>query len=333
MKRTILILVTVVLCMTAVSCNNKGSGEKTPAGADSDSFCGYAIGKLSVVQINTKPDWDAESATQALMGMTMEVRDSSDGWLEVTTPDGYEGWCPAMSVCRMDSTQYAVWLAKPEYVVNVHYTLFRREPSETSEVISDAVMGDMVLKGDPVLDANGYASIVTHDGRKGFVKESAVMDREGWLDSREATPGNIIATAREFIGFPYVWGGTSVKGMDCSGFVKTVYFMNGIILKRDASQQVKTGTEVDIANGFDNLQAGDLIFFGTEAKGGEKEKISHVALYIGDGEFLHSSGMVRYGNLRKGTTDYYERKPLRARRIIGNEDKGLGIVTIKVKQE
>ena len=64
---------------------------------------------------------------------------------------------------------------------------------------------------------------------------------------------------------PYLWAGTSIKGVDCSGFSKSVYFLNGYMLLRNASQQYKTGEPVDVSQGLDNLQPADLVFFGREA--------------------------------------------------------------------
>ena len=100
----------------------------------------------------------------------------------------------------------------------------------------------------------------------------------------------------------------------------------------DASQQVKTGTEIDISRGYDALRPGDLVFFGREASGDKPEKISHVALYTGDGRFLHASGRIRLSSLDSLSADYYDRKPLRARRIIGNADKDMGIVSVAAQQ-
>jgi cell wall-associated NlpC family hydrolase len=102
--------------------------------------------------------------------------------------------------------------------------------------------------------------------------------------------------------------------MDCSGFTKTVLLMNGIVLLRDASQQAKTGTEIDISAGYDNLKKGDLMFFGKNGR------IRHVAIYLGNEEFIHASGYVRISSLDPAKPNYDEHNTkefVKASRITG----------------
>jgi len=116
---------------------------------------------------------------------------------------------------------------------------------------------------------------------------------------------------------PYLWGGTSGKGFDCSGYVKTVYWLNGVALPRDADQQSEAGEPVAIDGGFSSLRKGDLLFFVPSA--GRKEPITHVALYVGNGEYLHASGLVRRNSLDPKSPIYSDglvKRLVRARRYI-----------------
>lgn len=122
-----------------------------------------------------------------------------------------------------------------------------------------------------------------------------------------------------------------MKGVDCSGFTKTVFMMNGLILPRDASQQVFPGDEIDIRNGFQNLQPGDLLFFGSKAADTMKEHVTHVAIYIGDNEFIHSSGRVRVNSLDSSKENFAPgrlRTLLRAKRFINANNKE-GLMELK----
>ena len=112
----------------------------------------------------------------------------------------------------------------------------------------------------------------------------------------------IIAQAEKLLGVPYLWGGMSAKGVDCSGLVRISHIMNGILLPRNASQQVKCGERVEL----DNLQRGDLVFFGTPATDEKPMRITHVGIYLGENKIIHSSHRVRINSLIPGDDDYYE---------------------------
>jgi hypothetical protein len=331
MKKLSTILAGALCILAAASCGNSSSQAGKTALSDMSNIpdTAFAIGNLSLVQVNSKPDYSAESATQFLMGMDCRFVEKGDGWTKVLTPEGYQGWCPTSSIVIMDRKGYGDWLVRPKYIVTSYFTILRAAPADNADCVSDAVLGDILLQGNSEQGTSDFIGVELNDGRKAFARRGDIADYSQWLETRSDSPENIVATAKSLVGFPYVWGGTSVKGVDCSGFTKTVYFLNGVILQRDASQQVKTGKPVDISKGLDSLQVGDLIFFGTEASGDKPEKISHVGLYIGGGKFIHSSRMVRLSSLLKDDPDYYDRKPLKACRIIGNEDQGLGISTIR----
>ena len=115
------------------------------------------------------------------------------------------------------------------------------------------------------------------------------------------------------LGRPYMWGAASPKQLDCSGFTQTVFRQHGYVLQRDASMQVFEGTAVDTANFPQNLKPGDLLFFSPVP-----DRITHVGIYIGDWEFIHSSGRVRLDSFNPDHPNYnnYRRKSIRAVRRI-----------------
>jgi cell wall-associated NlpC family hydrolase len=157
-------------------------------------------------------------------------------------------------------------------------------------------------------------------GDTAYVRKSEAKPFREWFAETELTEESILEKALLLKGIPYTWGGTSTKMMDCSGFTKTVFLMNGIVLLRDASQQVNTGISVDISGGYENLRKGDLMFFGKKGENGQKDRIRHVAIYIGDNQFIHESGFARIASLDPTKDNYDEvnaREFVQARRIIG----------------
>ena len=165
------------------------------------------------------------------------------------------------------------------------------------------------------------------DGRTGYLSREAAEPYARWLASANDTPAKIVATARRFIGVPYFWGGTSAKALDCSGFTKTVYFLNGVLLPRDASQQALVGVPVTVADNFSGFEPGDLLFFGTKATPERREKVTHVGISLGGGKFIHEGGDVRINSLDTNDPEYSEPRHksfLRAKRIIGaGEEYGI----------
>lgn len=287
----------------------------------------FGITNQSAVNFRYAPSYSSESATQTVMGAPLQILEKRGGWTRAITPEGYIAWVSSGSVATMNEADFNAWRDAEKVIITTYYTLFRAGASENSAVVADGIMGNIVKV---VAQAGTYVKVMLPDGREAFVQKQHTAPFAQWLAARNATQENIIATARQFVGFPYMWGGTSIKAMDCSGFTKTVYFLNGVILERDASQQALTGEDVDISKNFDNLVAGDLLFFGSKAAEGKKERITHVGIYIGGGEFIHSATSVRINSLIPEAANYYEgsNRLVRANRMLTKIDADAGIVSI-----
>lgn len=299
----------------------------------------YGVSNQSVINFRTSGKYSAESATQVLMGTPLQVLEKKGGWTRAITPEGYISWVTSGSITYMTKEEFDAYQAKDKVVVTTKYTTIYEGMSDKSQMVSDAVWGNILID---LGSAGAYwRKVEISDGRVGYLPQRDVTNFEKWLDSRNPTAENIIATAKQFIGVPYMWGGTSIKAVDCSGFTKSTYFLNGVVLARDASQQCLTGDDVDIAKYVDggehtrealaNLKKGDLIFFGTKATPEKKERITHVGIYIEDGIFIHSATKVRINSLIPGDENYYDgsKRLVRAQRIIGNVDAGKDIWSIK----
>jgi hypothetical protein len=282
----------------------------------------YGMINLSVANIRSKPDHPAELVTQAILGTPINIlKKGEDGYYLVQTPDGYISWLDNDGFTSMKETEFRSWQNSDKLIYLNEYGFSFSEPDISSQHVSDLVAGNLLK----FVAEDGMFYIINYpDGREAFVKKDEAKLFNEWNNSLNPTGETILETAYSFMGIPYLWGGTSTKGMDCSGFTKTVYFLNGIILARDASQQVNTGELVDTEDGWKNLQAGDLLFFGRKALGDRKERITHVAIYIDDGDFIHAAGRVRINSFNKSKTYYSKYRDnafIRAKRILNSVGK------------
>lgn len=251
----------------------------------------YAVINISVANLRSKPKHAAELATQALLGMVLKVYKEQNGWFLVQTPDNYIAWTDRGAIESFENeTALAAYQSRPKVIFTEQYgSVF----DETGKV-SDIVLGGILTLKDKSLTT---FEVAFPDGRNGFIKKAEASEYGSWIERLHPTTESLVKSAKELMGLPYLWGGTSAKGVDCSGFTKTVYLMNGLILARDASQQVHTGLFVDDTKNFDLLVPGDLLFFGISKTDTTKERVTHVAMWIGNGRFIHSAGKVKINSM------------------------------------
>ncbi len=253
----------------------------------------YAVVNLSVCNLRQTPNFTAEMSTQALLGMPVKVL-AFDTWYEIQTPDDYTGWVHPVGIYRMTKAEYDAWNKADKVTVIQHFGTVYSEADDQSQTVSDVVAGDRLKLAGKV---KNYYQVEFPDGRQGFISDKTAQPINEWRKSLKQDAASIIQTAYTMMGFPYMWAGTSSKGMDCSGYIRNIYYMHDMIIPRDASQMVKVGQKIEIAPDFSNIEPGDLIFFGRKATPERKEGVSHVGMYLGNGRFIHSQGNVHISSL------------------------------------
>lgn len=278
----------------------------------------WAIATLSVTNIRLAPEHAAELVSQALMGTPVKVLEIVDGWYLIQTPDQYIGWMEESGIAPKTEAGMAVWRQNKRFIFNQMAGNAVAAAKRNALPVSDLVLGDLF---EAVSQTKRYLQVKFPDGRTGFVKRSDCLDYKHWIAQKPDLDA-VLSIARQLLGSAYLWGGTSCKAVDCSGMVKMAWFSQAVILSRDASQQARYGKTVDF-NTIGNLEKGDLLFFGRTA-----QRITHVGMYLGNGLYIHASGMVRINSIYPNDPLYNvtERKSLVGATRIEN---GEGIVAVK----
>jgi len=283
----------------------------------------YGLVVNSVGNLRSSPKHSAELATQATLGMPLKVLERQGTWYRVQTPDRYIAWLDSGALLTMAPSAFETWNKSPKLIFTDTYGFAYTTPTTEALRVSDLVMGDLLQLLET---GNGFYKAAYPDGRIGYIPTEQAQPLEEWLPAAVPDSLALVEMAFKMRGVPYLWGGTSAKGVDCSGFTKTIFFMNGLVIPRDASQQVHAGEPIDTTEGFEQLQVGDLLFFGRKANDSLPEKVVHVGMWIGNGRFIHASNQVRISSMQPEDPlfDAYERnRYLRAKRLVGAGEKGV----------
>lgn len=244
-----------------------------------------AIVNSPICPLMSKPQFDCETADEALFGMVLEVLEQTTvGYWKVRTHYRYEGYASVRGLIISDQSA-AEWEALPKRVVLHKNTCdVMTAPKVQSWPIVTLPMGAVVAvtkppETDPETgEPTGWQCVSLPDGQEGYVRSSwldAYYDRPIDLPEPELRQ-RLVDTARLFQRAHYRWGGKTPLGVDCSGLVSMSYLLNGIVIWRDAS--IKEGFPIHPIE-LKDAKAGDLLFFP-----------GHVAMYMGQGRYIHSTG-------------------------------------------
>ncbi len=242
---------------------------------------------VSVAVMKTRASHESELASQLLMGSVVRIL-KRNGWYYVQSlDDRYLGWMEPDHLALMAKADVEAFEHAPRVVVVSPYAWVRSQPSGDAPPVCDSVIGDIFRTTGR---AGDFLTVQLPDLRTGYVSQHEVSDYADWKAARRVTADTVEQTARLFMGVPYLWGGTSVKGFDCSGFVKIVFHLNGLELQRDADQQADEGAPVALDPSFSQVRRGDVLFFGPRPGA---VNITHTGIYLGAKLFIHCAGLVK----------------------------------------
>ncbi len=231
----------------------------------------FGISKLSIISLRKEPNHRSELVSQLLFGETYEIIITQGGWINIRTSyDGYEGWIDASQHIELTSKDYNLQ-NEGNYAVALESACIASSTATSCAIVSGSTLA-------------GFDGLNFKIG-----KEKWVYNGQALLAETGKNNNLLEKIAVRYLNAPYLWGGRSPFGIDCSGFTQVVYKFLGIPLLRDAYQQAEQGS---VVNFLEESQPGDLAFFNNE-----EGRIIHVGIVLKDQRIIHASGKVRIDKL------------------------------------
>lgn len=251
----------------------------------------HGIVNVAVANLRREPRHGAELVDQAILGTSLRILKQRRGWYFVKTSWDYLGWVTGSSI------HFTAHPLTPTHRVSAQSVHVRESTDPSSLILMDAPFGAALTKTG---DIGRFSSVILPDSTTGYVPTSTLSSLPRPAPSSAPDAPRLVATAKLFHGIPYLWGGNSTSGFDCSGFTSTVFREQGIILPRDANMQIKLGEDVPYTDGdFSQVREGDLLYFGPNP-----DRITHVALSMGGAKMIHASEFVMMNSLDESDPDY-----------------------------
>jgi len=233
----------------------------------------YGISLLSLIPMRKEPREQAEMVSQLLFGESYEVLAENDGFIQIITEfDRYGGW--------IDGAMH--------HPIPADYFNFYRDEEKT---VQSALMMSIERRGSSPVQILAGSTLPGYNKKKNQLDINGEIYNVRWTFGKFNRIGfdSILKTASFFLNAPYLWGGRSIFGCDCSGFVQVLYKIHGISIERDTYQQVNQGSLVP---SLPDARTGDLAFFSNN-----EGKVIHTGMVISPGEIIHSSGFVHIDRL------------------------------------
>ncbi len=232
---------------------------------------------VPVANMYSSPNENSDVVSQALLGSNVTPLKKKHKWVQVQTADRYTGWMRRDALRSNKNQPYANG-SEAAQVSSLFANVYREKDVTTHAPIVTLPFEARLEVIDEGTDHNGrWLQARLPDGRTGWIQRGDLTFSQKLLDIPES-----IELAKRFLGIPYLWGGRSSFGYDCSGFTQMLVQSRGILMPRDADQQAAWSGVAAIDR--KDLVAGDLLFFGESDK-----KITHTGMYIGNGEFIHDT--------------------------------------------
>src|SRR5690606_13353241 len=177
---------------------------------------------LSVANLRGKPAHSSELVTQATLGTPVSILKADDSWYLIQTPDRYLSWVDGGGITPMTKEDFLGWKSTNKIIFTQTMGEAYSQAEHDSQVVSDLVAGSVL---SVLGEEREYFKVQFPDGRTAYVLKSQAQYYDTWLAELVPSRESLVSTSKTLVGLPYLWGGTSTKGVDCSGFTKIIYFL------------------------------------------------------------------------------------------------------------
>lgn len=238
-----------------------------------------AVVTQPVANMFSGPSREKDVVSQAIYGTNVSIVVEQSGWARIRTPDQYLGWAPDSDLRR--GVRYGE-NGRVAHVASLFANLYREtDITKHQPLLTLPFESRLEVIAEPPTDAARWIQVRLPDDRAAWIQRGDVA-----FDDKRMSIPETVQFARRFLGLPYLWGGVSTFGYDCSGFMQMLGRRRGADMPRDAQPQAYWTGVAAISK--ENLRPGDLLYFGSSDK-----TITHTGMYIGEDEFIHATSYLK----------------------------------------
>lgn len=267
-----------------------------------------ATASKGLVNLRSEPKQQAELISQYLMGGKFEILGKEANYYRVETDDEVTGWIHQSSLVLNDASSSDDDIFSDRLMICLSsFSVLREKESEDSMPVATVFLGTILNLDEPVtnyyLKTREWLRVKLPDTSIAFLKKEDFNVFANYQERYYNNPKTAVDMALSLVGVSYLWGGTTPAALDCSGLVQLSCRMAGKLIPRNSYQQAEIGEQIELDSDFLALKPGDLLFFS------EGERVSHVAIALDQGRFVHSSltfGQVAVTSLRKSDKEFHQ---------------------------
>lgn len=257
----------------------------------------YAVVNKTIGVLKSQPKEDSENTDEVLFGMNVEIlKEIPHNWFYIRTHYNYEGFIKGDNLIFDDKIS-RIWEKEKNIIVMNSFADILNKPEASGYQIAALTRGANLISIHELSENKKFLKVKLPDSEIGWIRKSLVSNLKQTyiIEDEYVLRENIVKAALSYLGTQYRWGGKTPLGIDCSGLCSMAYMLNGIMIYRDA--KIKEGFPIREIK-FNKLKKGDLIFFP-----------GHVAMYLEEGKFIHSStsnDVVKIDSFNKNDNNYNE---------------------------